>query len=142
MLEKILEKQLSAYTGKACIVRGMPGEKEKPADTDNLQWYNHLPIEELQALISSAELVICRSGYTTIMDLVALQKKAILIPTPGQAEQEYLGLYLKEQEIYLSVPQAGFNLQAALEKAERFPFNIPLINFDTYQKVIDQFIND
>lgn len=142
MLEKILEKQLSSYPGKACIVRGRPGEKWKPADTDNLQWYNHLPIKELQALISSAELVICRSGYTTIMDLAVLRKKAILIPTPGQAEQEYLGAYLMEQEIYLSVKQGEFNLQTVLEKAERFPFKIPLINFDSYQKVLDQFIND
>lgn len=40
--------------------------------------------------IASAETIISRNGYSTLMDLKFLNKKAILIPTPGQLEQEYL----------------------------------------------------
>ena len=42
------------------------------------------------AEIASAETLISRNGYSTLMDLQFLNKKAILIPTPGQLEQEYL----------------------------------------------------
>lgn len=41
--------------------------------------------------MANAELIVSRSGYTTLMDLVALGRSAVIIPTPGQAEQEYLG---------------------------------------------------
>jgi UDP:flavonoid glycosyltransferase YjiC (YdhE family) len=40
--------------------------------------------------IVSAETIISRNGYSTLMDLQFLKKKAVLIPTPGQLEQEYL----------------------------------------------------
>nr|WP_294860878.1 hypothetical protein [uncultured Fluviicola sp.] len=40
--------------------------------------------------ITSAETIVSRNGYSTLMDLQFLDKKAILIPTPGQLEQEYL----------------------------------------------------
>ncbi|NCA79262.1 MAG: glycosyl transferase, partial [Sphingobacteriia bacterium] len=52
---------------------------------------------ELQQLIVNAPTVICRSGYSTLMDLMTLGKKAVLIPTPGQTEQEYLAENLKEK---------------------------------------------
>ena len=140
MLEKILEKQLSVYPGKVCIVRGMPGEKAKPADSAKVQWYNHLPAKDLQELMSAAELVICRSGYTTVMDLVKMQKKAILVPTPGQPEQEYLAVYLMQQQLFLSEQQDDLDLQSALQKAAIFSFILPLLSFDLHQKVMSRFL--
>jgi UDP-N-acetylglucosamine transferase subunit ALG13 len=140
ILEKILEKQLSAYPGKVCIVRGIPGEKIKPEDSANVQWYNHLPAKDLQELMSAAELVICRSGYTTVMDLVKMQKKAILVPTPGQTEQEYLAVYLMQQQLFLSEQQDEIDIQRTLQKAATFMFRIPLLSFDLYQEVISRFL--
>lgn len=142
ILEKILEKQLSAYPGKVCIVRGMPGEKAKPADSEDIQWYNHLPANELQVLISAADLVICRSGYTTIMDLVKMHKKAILVPTPGQPEQEYLAAYLMDQQFFISASQDNLDLQSTLQKAAAFMFRIPLLSFDLHQEVISRFLKE
>ncbi len=52
--------------------------------------------DELEKAINESEIVISRSGYTTIMDLAVLEKKAFFIPTPGQYEQEYLAKRLKE----------------------------------------------
>lgn len=46
--------------------------------------------EQLEFLIGSSQTVIARAGYTTIMEMISLEKKSILIPTPGQYEQEYL----------------------------------------------------
>ena len=45
---------------------------------------------ELQQLIQSHRGIICRSGYSTLMDLQRLGRTALLVPTPGQTEQEYL----------------------------------------------------
>ena len=55
--------------------------------------------QELEDLINSSEMVISRAGYTTIMELVSLKKKALLIPTPGQYEQEYLAKTVKIKEL-------------------------------------------
>ena len=85
-------------------------------------------------------MVISRSGYTTIMDLVKLQKKAILIPTPGQTEQEYLAEYLNEKKMFYSVEQKNFSLKGLLDKAKGFQFNIPTYDMKQYKKVIHQFV--
>lgn len=54
--------------------------------------------EELTQLIVNAKTVICRSGYSTLMDLqIVGKKKMILIPTKGQSEQEYLADYWKKK---------------------------------------------
>lgn len=140
ILEKILEKQLTAYPGKVCIVRGKPGKNKKPPDSANIQWFNHLPAKDLQALMSAAELVICRSGYTTVMDLVKMHKKAILVPTPGQPEQEYLAAYLTDQQFFTSASQDDLDLQSELQKAAAFMFRIPLLSFDLHQEVISRFL--
>ncbi|MEL6122700.1 MAG: glycosyltransferase [Bacteroidota bacterium] len=56
--------------------------------------------EEINHLLNRSKLVVSRSGYSTIMDLLVLKKKAILIPTPNQPEQEYLAARLGEKGAY------------------------------------------
>jgi predicted glycosyltransferase len=118
----------------------MPGVIEKPADSAKIQWYNHLPAKELQVLLSEAELVICRSGYTTVMDLVKMQKKALLVPTPGQPEQEYLADYMMDKQFFMCTTQDEIDLQRALQKAATFTFRVPLLSFDLHQEVIRRFL--
>jgi UDP-N-acetylglucosamine:LPS N-acetylglucosamine transferase len=67
--------------------------------------------EELQQAINKSELVISRSGYTTVMDLAKLGKQAFFIPTPGQFEQEYLAEYLNNQGVIASCSQEDFTLK-------------------------------
>ncbi|HEY5916182.1 MAG TPA: glycosyltransferase, partial [Chryseolinea sp.] len=76
--------------------------------------------EGLQTVISQASLVLARSGYSTIMDLAVSGKKGILVPTPGQTEQEYLADRWKRQGVFYSVPQHDFNLQAVLEESKSY----------------------
>ena len=50
----------------------------------------------------SCNKIICRSGYSTIMDLYTLNclHKAEMIATPGQTEQQYLQkLYLHKYSV-------------------------------------------
>jgi uncharacterized protein (TIGR00661 family) len=122
LFEKKLFAQLKNYEGKAIVVRGLPGIYEIPEIPSNIVVYNHLPAISLNKLINESEFVISRSGYSTIMDLLTLGKKGILIPTPGQPEQEYLAEYLFEKKMIFSVKEKDFVLQTCLEAAKKFPF--------------------
>jgi len=77
---------------KTLIVRGQPQATKKESKIGNISLVSHLPDSELAAVLLGTKKIICRSGYSTIMDLDALKclHKAELIPTPGQTEQEYL----------------------------------------------------
>ena len=66
---------------------------------------------ELEQAVNQSKMVLSRSGYTTLMDLVKLQKKAFFVPTPGQTEQEYLAKRLKKQGIAPYAIQEKFNIE-------------------------------
>jgi hypothetical protein len=55
---------------------------------------NHVPSDELRRALLSSKMIVCRSGYSTIMDLARLGLRATLVPTPGQPEQEYLASHV------------------------------------------------
>ena len=76
------------------------------------------------AEIMSSGVIISRAGYTSIMDFVHLKKPAILIPTPGQTEQEYLAEHLSDKQMFLFCEQKAFDLESAREK-----FHIQDYNF-------------
>ena len=116
VLEEKMLKQLRKFSGKTFFVRGLPGQTSLP-DNENMDliFANHLASHELNRIIEESELIICRSGYSTIMDLSRLAKKAIFIPTPGQTEQQYLAEELKKKKIAFCVYQNEFDLYQALE---------------------------
>ncbi len=125
ILEEKIIKDISHYNGTATIVRGLPGTSSLIPSTGMIQFFNHLPANEMNTAMQKAEYVISRSGYSTIMDIVVLQKTSILIPTPGQTEQEYLGKYLQENKIAVCITQQDFSLNNALAVADQFTFQLP-----------------
>lgn len=122
LLEEIMIRAISQYSGTATLVRGLPGHTTHLPSTEMIQCYNHLPAETLQAEMEKASLLIARSGYSTLMDAAVLGKKCIFIPTPGQTEQEYLARYCMEKGWALAVPQDSFSLETALQTAKAFSF--------------------
>jgi hypothetical protein len=74
------------------------------------------------------------------MDLVKLHKKAILIPTPGQTEQEYLARYLSEKKLFYSIEQEKFSLKEALDTSASFPYTHLYFPCDDYKNVINEFV--
>jgi uncharacterized protein (TIGR00661 family) len=141
IFEKILLQQLTSFNGKVLFVRGLPGDRSINEQKENLQIVNHLSSNELNRSIQEADMVIGRSGYTTIMDLVKLQQKAILIPTPGQTEQEYLSKHLMEQKLFYSVEQDSFSLENIIKQEKKLSFVIPLYDMEQYKKVVANFVN-
>ena len=73
-----------------CLVRGTNEGPELKLEEANIEVYDLLNSEDLNQIMNTSSKIICRSGYSSIMDLIKLEKSAILIPTPGQYEQEYL----------------------------------------------------
>jgi uncharacterized protein (TIGR00661 family) len=122
IFENKIISQITNYVGTATIVRGLPGDHSIIPSTNMIRFYNHLPSQQLNDEMEKAEFVISRSGYSTIMDIATLQKKSILIPTPGQTEQEYLAQYLKEKQFAITSTQDDFLLEKCLENAKRFSY--------------------
>jgi uncharacterized protein (TIGR00661 family) len=139
IFEALLLKQLKTFKGKVLLVRGLPG-KTQILQATGIDIKNHLTAQELGAAICSTNMIICRSGYTTIMDLLCLGKKAILVPTPGQTEQEYLAKYLVEKKIFYSHPQKGFSLMNSLQAAANFEYDIPVMDMAQYKTQVQQFV--
>jgi UDP-N-acetylglucosamine transferase subunit ALG13 len=122
LLEEKLIAELVHYNGNATLVRGLPGNTSMMPSTNMIRIYNHLPSAALHEELQKAALVICRSGYSTVMDLAAMQKKSILIATPGQTEQEYLALLHQQQQTACTADQSSFSLTAVLKKAGNFSY--------------------
>lgn len=125
LLEEKILADLPKVAGRVLLVRGKPSSSEKLTVPENTTVFNHLASADLQQAIAASELVICRSGYTSLMELVRMQKKAMLIPTPGQTEQEYLARELSAGKIFYSSSQADLSLLKDLEAAKKFDAIFP-----------------
>lgn len=116
ILETKLLARFKNYKGKVVFVTGRvnKGPRIIPA---NIEYHDMVAGKPLAELIMQAHTVVCRSGYSTLMDLQLARKPAILIPTPGQTEQEYLAAYLAQRPGYawctqteaekITLPDAG-----------------------------------
>jgi UDP:flavonoid glycosyltransferase YjiC (YdhE family) len=123
--EELMVEQLSQKKVEAVLVRGLPSGGESLEVPGNITVHNHLPATDLEKEIKQASLVISRSGYSTVMDLATLKKKSVLVPTPGQSEQEYLARYLMHSNFALCIEQEKFKVGSALFLSESFPYSFP-----------------
>lgn len=106
------------------LLRARPGDHSLPDVPPNCTVANHADTATLAQLFAASEYIVSRSGYTTVMELLALQKKALLIPTPGQTEQEYLAVHLQEQQWCYSCGQDD-DLLFHCRTAETFTYRQP-----------------
>jgi uncharacterized protein (TIGR00661 family) len=120
LFEKIILQYHSQHPHKAILIRGSTTCKEIIQPKHNLVVYNVCDAKQLQSIVSECRYVVCRSGYSSIMDLVHWQKNAVLVPTPGQNEQEYLAHYLSQKQWFYCINQNNFLQfnEAVIEKFE------------------------
>ena len=119
ILKQKLTKALSQKEPPTVMLEGKPGKDESSEKKGNIIFYNHLPSGKMKALIESGNYIISRSGYTTIMDLVSLGRTALLIPTPGQTEQEYLAEYLVEKGWFETINQDAISDEIILTAKDK-----------------------
>ncbi|MCF7559899.1 glycosyltransferase [Sabulilitoribacter multivorans] len=111
LLDEKMLLELKNYPGKVVFVKGIVEKEQAILVIGNITVYNFMTSSLLEKTIQESALILSRSGYTTVMDLAKLCKKAFFIPTPGQFEQEYLAKRLTEMELVPSCNQDQFNLK-------------------------------
>ncbi|AJR02623.1 glycosyltransferase [Siansivirga zeaxanthinifaciens] len=137
-LEEKLISELKNYKGTVVFVKGIMQAEQTTEVINNITFYNFMTSSLLEKTINESALIISRSGYTTVMDLAKLGKKAFFIPTPGQFEQEYLAKRLTELKLVPSCAQDDFNLNK-LENMDTFK-GLKAINFNTdFKKLFSLF---
>ena len=142
-LEKLVLEQIRTLPITALIVSGKPGTPQLEQITPNVQQVNHMNAAQLNEAMEASSMVLSRSGYTTLMDLAKLDKKAILVPTPGQSEQVYLGEWLMEKGYFYNVKQEDFDLGKALEAIKTFPFkSLQKQDMEMYKKIVRDFAQE
>jgi len=114
ILEQRLLEQAMTLPRKFIFIQGKTQSREHYFVSENVEVVSYLTSKDLNDVLLASKVLICRSGYSSIMDLTALGKKALLIPTPGQTEQEYLAQYLAEQQLFLSQHQDAIDLESGL----------------------------
>lgn len=144
LFERILRKQMSGMQGTRVLVRGLPGsltETSRNGSPGGLHGgsriisrkgtaivpggfteFDHLPGVELAGLFGAARMVVVRSGYTTVMELAGLgARAALMVPTPGQSEQEYLADHLERAGAAIRMDQHSIDLPSARKRLEGLP---------------------
>lgn len=136
ILENILIKQIQKIPSAFLFVRGLPEASAELSNTNNIVFKNFMNLQELSEAMSDAPLVICRAGYSSIMDLLKLNKKAILIPTPGQSEQLYLANRMKSLNLFSVQYQDNISIASEIENCLKIPTKNNSLNFDGFKKAI------
>lgn len=140
ILEDILLKELETFQGSGVMVRGIVSGDLIP-DFNDIRVINYAAASELNNLMCSSEVIICRSGYTSVMDLLSLGKRAILVPTPGQAEQEYLAEYLQRKNLAVMAQQISFSLETTLKSIKRVAINVVSDPGDSYKTSVGNLVD-
>jgi len=109
-LEQKLRREVIQFEGKVIFICGVIEAEQKIEEVANVTFYNFMTSAELEVAYNECEMVLCRSGYTTVMDLAKLGKMAFFIPTPGQFEQEYLARRLKRNGLVPYAKQDDFTI--------------------------------
>lgn len=127
LLENKLIREITGFRGSILFVRGEIEATQHVEKKDNLTVYNFMRSDELEHALNQSAMVLSRSGYTTIMDLAKLGKKAFFIPTPGQYEQEYLARRLDKKGMVPHATQKkfGIHMLTDIEKYKGLPYWSP-----------------
>lgn len=140
LLEKKILSIAPQLNNSLLIIRGKPASTEEIIVPVNCTILNHLPTMQLQQAIAESGFIISRSGYTTVMEVLAMQKKSILIPTPGQTEQEYLAKRLFSQNWSYCCNQ-NEDLLTHVNLAKEFQYCLPVLEEPALSKTVQAFFS-
>ena len=115
ILEEKIILELKKFKGLVIFIKGIVQDTQIVEKIGDTTFVNFMNSGELETTFNESKMVLCRSGYTTIMDLAKLNKKAFFIPTPGQYEQEYLAKKLKRSGLFPYANQDKFRIRNLLE---------------------------
>jgi len=117
ILERTVTRQLASVPARGLVALGRPGVAER-RQVNGWELAGYLDRSQQEEAMNRSRLAVVRAGYSTIMELAELGRPAVLIPTPGQTEQEYVAEYLSGQGHHFAADQASFDLAAALASGQ------------------------
>jgi len=142
ILRQKLIEILNKREPPSVFLEGKPGDKIEISKSENITSYNHLPADEMQAMIKESTAIVARSGYTSVMELISLNCSALLIPTPGQPEQEYLADYLSGIGWFSTISQSRLNESTILTSGKPlWTSEIIGESRDLLEKALDELLN-
>lgn len=109
MLEDLIIDRMKDYPVRLLLVQGLPSGSPEGRQKGSVGVVPFLDSAGMKEAVMKSDMVVCRSGYSTVMDMLVLGKRAVLIPTPGQTEQEYLGRWLSEKGWFRVVSEKDFD---------------------------------
>ena len=110
---------ISGSSAKIVVVKGITEKQEEVKLNKNVMIYSHLETGKMVELIRQSKVVVSRSGYSTIMDMLALGADAVLVPTPGQTEQAYLAAHLAPKKLFYGIQQDKFSIKAVIDLIDK-----------------------
>jgi len=140
ILENKILSSIQNIPEQSIVLLGKPAKEYKQQIHNHCTVINHLETIQLEKLIRESEFIICRSGYTSVMEVLSLSKKSIMIPTPGQSEQEYLASHLSAQKWCMEMSPNDV-LGETLEKAKTFEYHIPFFDNGKLEKFVDEIMD-
>jgi len=121
VFEQTLLPQLPDLSGSKVVLLGSPVQRSVTRPDPDTVIKSYVDTEEKIVLLNRARFIICRSGYTTMMELAEVQKRhGLFVPTPGQTEQEYLSAYYRKNGWFLSQSQYHLDLPSDIAAAQPF----------------------
>jgi UDP:flavonoid glycosyltransferase YjiC (YdhE family) len=120
IFEDLIINQLSRLNIIASLLSGKPDFEETVFINNRITVHPHLKTAELESVIADSDLIICRSGYSSIMDLSVFGSKVLFVPTPGQTEQVYLAKLHQKSGTALWRPQNKLNLETDIPEALKY----------------------
>lgn len=142
--EKIIQ-QVSQLPYHTLIVKGKTDGtnsiEKLTTQKGNIETVAYLTKQALNEAILASDVIITRSGYSTIMDLATLAKRqVILVPTPGQTEQEYLAERFYNKNIFLQQAQEELDIKSAIAQLKGFKGLNVEMGGQKLTKVIERFL--
>jgi UDP:flavonoid glycosyltransferase YjiC (YdhE family) len=113
ILERTVLRQLAATPGRGLVALGRPGMPHR-GEVNGWEIAGFLGRQEQAEAMNRSRLAVVRAGYSTIMELAEIGKPAVLIPTPGQTEQEYVTEYLSSAGHHFAALQEALDLPVAV----------------------------
>ncbi|MDY6263814.1 MAG: glycosyltransferase [Fibrobacter sp.] len=112
--ENLLRETLVKIPGRHAIILGKPSLGVKSSNERNLDLFTHLPDDQFASVVRSAQWVISRGGYSTVMDMAVLGARCVFVPTPGQYEQVILGRDLAREGFAATIEESKFSTESLL----------------------------
>jgi UDP-N-acetylglucosamine transferase subunit ALG13 len=120
IFEEMVLSQVRDVPGRIVVALGRPEAETTLREDGRISIYPYLNRRQAEEMMNRARLVVTRSGYTTLMELAELGKHALLVPTVGQSEQEYLGDRLERRGEMHTVRQRDLSLKRDVEAARGY----------------------